>query len=531
MKKIILNSLICLLFLAIALSSCNGNSESSALVMAVESNPKSLDPRVGNDSISARIHQLLFNSLVKKNERFEIIPNLATFEESPDHSTITFRLRPGVKFHNGRELTARDVKYTLDSILNGAVQSPYRGDFIKSDSLRVESVEARDPLTVVLRIRGHLPTLLTSLVPIGIIPEGMSNQDAAQKPVGTGPFKFVSQAEQQQIDLEAFDGYFENPPSIKRLRIRLIQDNAVRQLELKRGDIHLAVNTLFPPDVVEAMKSEPGLKVVITNGTNIDYIGVNVTDPILSKREVRQAIAYGIDREQIIREVWRGQARKAISILPPEQWAFEPDVKSYNHDVAKAKQLLDQAGYTDADSNGPQPRFTLTLKTSSNAFSRQIASNFQDQLKKIGIELKLESAEFATFQSQVIQGNFQLCYLRDIGANQHVDIFQNLYHSRSIPTAAKNYSEGRNRSRYRNPEIDRLIERAESTGNEMEQKELYRQIQKILAEDLPQIYLWHPSNVVIASNRVGNINIDPSGSFFFIRSLTFSEAPLKESSE
>lgn len=500
------------------LPGCRRQEDAHTLVLAIEAPPLTFDPRGPTNAVTARLQQLLFNTLTQKDERFEIVPELAeSWEISEDFTLYTFRLRRGVRFHDGRELTARDVAYTFNTLIAPTFDSPKRAALSKLE--RVEPVDAH---TVVFRCREPYRGLLVDLIAIGIIPEN-SGETVARQPIGTGPFRFVRYVENQEVELLAFPEHFRGAPRIRRLRVKIVRDPTTLALELLGGTVHLAVNAQLSPDFVAEQQASQRLRVVISDGAALEYIGINTTDPVLRDRRVRQALAYGIDRQAIITNLLRGQARLAKSVLPPTHWAYHETVRTYEYDPARARRLLDEAGYRDPDGEGPQPRFRLTLKTSSAEHARKIATALQEQLRAIGIELHIQSFEFQTFLNDINTGNFQLFFLRQIGANQFTDIFKAAFGSRSIPNDPTIRESERtgflNRARYRNPQLDALIERAEATSDRAEQHALYARIQEILAEDVPWIFLWYPANVALMNPRVRVLAIPTSGDFHFLKEV------------
>jgi peptide/nickel transport system substrate-binding protein len=487
------------------------------LVMAVEKAPKSLDPRIGNDSVAFRLQQMIFNTLLNKDERFEFTPELAAAppEISPDAKIFTFRLKTGITFHDGRPLTSADVKYTFDTLREKTFNSPKKGDFAK-----VTSIETPDSQTVVFRCSEPNAPLLGSLVAVGVIPKD-SGGTVEKSPIGTGPFRVVEYRENSDITLEANPAYFQGAPKVQKVRVRFILDNATRELEVRQGGVSLAVNADFAYATLQQMGKSPGLKLWQGKGTNIAFLGLNCEDPTLKDVRVRRAISFAIDREIIIRTVMRGMARPAAGPLPPEQWAYPPDLPPARFDPAEAKRLLDEAGFPDPDGDGPQMRsLKLELKTSSNQLSRQIAAVLQEQLRMVGIALALRSFEFQTFLQDTVSGNYQMYYLINVGANQSVDFLSYFYESTRVPTREKNFSEGANRSRYRNAEVDAWLAQAATTLDRAEQKRLYALVQKKIVEDAPQIFLWHPNNVAIASDQVESVGLEPSGGYYFLRDVT-----------
>jgi peptide/nickel transport system substrate-binding protein len=475
---------------------CTRGGNQGELVMLIEKRVPTFDPRASADSAAERFRQLVFNSLTRKGEKFEAVPDLAeSVSSSPDYKTFTFKLRPNIKFHDGRLLSALDVKYTFETML--ADRKLVKGASFEQD---LASIQVLDPQTIVFHCRNPFPSLPNDVIPVGIIPEGSSGQQAKQ-PIGTGPFKFSSYVEDQEIVLSAYDQYFERRPSFNRLRIKIVPDNSTRESELRKGTVDLAINADFDPVTVESLQQAPGVKVLITDGTNLAHLGVNLLDPILKNARVRQALAYTIDRETIIREILRGQAKPAASLLPVTQAAYEHEVRSYNYDLARANQLLDEAGFKAVND---QPRFKLTLKTSTLSIARKIGEALQAQLRRVGINLELQSLERQKLTQDMTDGNFQLYYNVMVGGNQSTDMFRFVYHSRSIPP------NGQNRSRYNNPQLDTLLDESLTASQERRQQ-IFSQVQKMLAEELPQIYLWYQSTIVVHRDRLAEVKPDPSG--------------------
>ena len=493
--------LISLIILMLAESGCRRGGAQGEMAVMLEKRIETFDPRVSSDTAVERMRQLMFNGLTRKDDKFNAVPDLAEkFESSPDYKTFTFYLRPNVKFHNRHALSAADVKYTFETMLAPGFQSAKRAD-LERDRVSVET-DTADPLKVTLHCENPCPGLANTIVPIGIIPEGTSTEQA-KRPVGTGPFKFESYTEDQEVVLTSFDEYFEGAPSIKRLAVRIIPDNSTRESELTKGSVDLAINADFDPVTVETLQKTSGLKTEVTKGTNITHLGVNLQDPILKDRRIRQALAYSIDRESIIRDVLRGQAFPAQSVLPPSQWAYEPNVADYKYDPDRAKRLLAEAGKSS---------MKLSLKTSPVSVSRKIGEAIQEQMRRVGVEIELQSLERQKLTQDMTEGNFQLYLNTLVGGNQNPDIFRLVYSSGAIPP------NGQNRSRYVNPQVDKLVEEARTATRERS-KEIFSQVQKILAEDLPQIYLWYPATVVIYRDRISNVKVDPSGDWSAIRNM------------
>jgi peptide/nickel transport system substrate-binding protein len=264
---------------------------------------------------------------------------------------------------------------------------------------------------------------------------------------------------------------------------------------------------------VAALEKSPRLQVLHGSGTVLAYLAFNLHDPILKNVGVRQALAYAFDRRPLIHYLMHDFARPAASLLPPESWAYSEDVQIYPHDPQRARQLLDQAGYRAV--NGV--RFHLTMKTSSEVSTRMLAAVLQQQLREVEIELDIRSFESATFFSDVTHAEFQLYSLRWVGGNEDPDMFELVFHSARIPP------NGANRGSYANPRVDALIDLARRESNPNTRKQLYREIQRILADELPYINLWYQDNVLVATKRVTNLTLNSSGSYDFLKTADLTK--------
>ncbi|MGC2014959.1 MAG: ABC transporter substrate-binding protein, partial [Candidatus Acidiferrales bacterium] len=461
-----------------------------------------LDPRIGADGYSEHIDGLIFSSLVGHDEKMKVVPDLAESWDTPDPVTYVFHLRHGVKFHDGRPLTSADVKYTFDSILSGAIKTPKRGSF-----KLVRSVEARDDATVVFHLTEPYASMLWDLTApaIGIVPRG-AGAEMSRHPIGTGPFRFVSATTDEEVVLARNDDYFGGAPKIASLHLRIVPDALVRALELRKGSADATINSLTP-DMAVTLAKEHGLVAEQQPGTMLAYLAFNFDDPILAKRDVRQALAYATDRATIIKYLLRGQARPASSLLPPSHWAFEPNVQQYDYDPARAEQLLDAAGYPRGAGG---VRMHLTLKTSTDESTRLLSEAIADQWKRVGVALQLRPMEFATFYSDVTRGSFQIYSLRWVGGNNDPDLFEAAFSSKKMPP------DGYNRGHYRNPQLDALLDQARVEMDQEKRKVLFSQIQKIAAVDEPYINLWYLDNVCVHRERLAGIELAPSGDYGFL---------------
>ncbi len=469
--------------------------------MVIASSPNNLDPRIGIDGESERIDQLIFDALVRRDEHFNLQPSLATRWEVPDPLTYVFHLRSGVRFHNGQLLTSRDVKWTFDSIINGTIRTA------KASSYRfVDHVDAPDDQTVIFRLKEPWASLLWNVSggAIGIVPYG-SKSEITTHPIGSGPFRFVSAAQDKDVVIERNRDYWAALPHVQRVLFTVVPDTTTQALELRKGSADISINALTA-DMLLAISRNPKLVVQQAPGTNLGYLAFNTRDPILKDIRVRQAIAYAIDRRPLIHYLWRDLVRPASSVLPPNSWAYDDTVRKYSHDPDRARQLLDEAGYKPV--NGI--RFHITFKTSTDESSRLTAAVLQQQFRDVGIALDIRTYEFATFFADVTKGAFQLYTLRWIGGNADPDIFEYAFDSSHMPP------KGQNRGFYSNPKLDALIAAGRKETDQQKRKLIYAQVQQILAEDLPYINLWYLDNVLVHTARVSNLPLNPAGNYDFL---------------
>ncbi|MFY9560562.1 MAG: ABC transporter substrate-binding protein [Terriglobales bacterium] len=485
------------------LLSCSQAPDPNTLVMIIESSPTNLDPRVGIDAQSERIDELIFDDLLERDEHLNVTPALAERWEIPDALTYVFHIRHEVKFHDGRPLTSRDVKWTFDSLLQGKIRST------KAAVYRfVDHIDAPDTDTVVFHLKEPSSTFLWNLSDgaIGIVPYG-SGDEMTRHPIGSGPFNFVSAETDKEVILQRNDTYWGETPHLARVRFAVVPDATTQALELRKGSADLTINSPMPPDTVLTLERDPSLTVQHGPGTRLAYLAFNLRDPILKDVRVRQAIAYALDRRPMIEYLWRGQAQPARSVLPRQSWAYNEDVPRYDYDPDKARQLLDAAGYPAV--NGV--RFHVTMKTSTDENTRLMVAVMQQQLRAVGIALDIRSFEFATFFSDVTHGAFQLYGLRWIGGNEDPDIFEYAFHSSKFPP------NGANRGFYSNARLDALIDQARRETDQNVRKQLYAEVQRILAADLPYINLWFLDNVIVHTKRVRNVTLNPSGNYDFLK--------------
>jgi len=494
--------MICLTVLFLFLS-CHRSvpKDPGTLVIGVESYPENSDPRLAVDALSSKVNRLLYNGLFKLGENLEVMLDLAEKVSHLKETVIEITLRDNVFFHNGKKLTTRDVRATYQSILNPKKRSPHRSVFEK-----IKKIELIDDRTLRLELKEPFAPLTTSLT-IGILPEelAMSEEDQDFVPIGTGPYRFVEARTREKIVLARFENYFGPKPKNKSLVFRSIYDDTLRTLEVIQGRLDIVQNAI-PYVLLSAIKERKNLKLTTSTGINFSYIGFNLTDPILKKKKVRRAIALAINRDEIIRYKLKGLASPATSLLFPGHWAFDDHLKQIEFNPAKAKQLLEEAGFKDPDGNGPQVRFKLVYKTSTKKDRVELALLIAEQLKKVGIGVEVKPYEWGTFFRDIRLGNFQLYSLTWVGLTEP-DIYYFAFHSSMLPP------NGANRNHYLNARLDDLLEKGRKTVDRKERMEIYSKVQEIIFEDLPYVPLWYEQNWVVYQNNVKGYSLRPDAGF------------------
>lgn len=473
------------------------------IVIAIASSPNNLDPRIGTDEVSQKLQQLIYSPLLALDDRLRVIGGLAESWRAPDDRTYLVTLRRGVRFHDGHELTAADVVYTFRSFLDPAFVSPRKGAY-----RLLASVDAEDRYSVRFTLKEPFGSFPINLV-MPIVPAG-AGASLRVHPVGTGPYKFERFAVDDYVALSPFPDYYGGAPRNHGIVAKVVPDDIMRGLELRKGSVDLIVNDLAP-DIVHELRAD-GLAATRSPGTDYQYLGFNLRDPVLGDRRVRHAIGFAIDRDAIVTYLRRGLARPAIGILPPMSWAFEADVFTFTHAPARARRLLDEAGYRDPDGGGPLPRLALSLKVSANEFNRLQSAVLQQNLRDVGIALDVRTYEFATLYADVLAGNFQMFTLQWVGVSDP-DMLRRVFHSGQKPPV------GFNRGYFSNPEVDRLIDEATVSTDDEERRRLYGEAQRIIAWEAPYVSLWYKTNVAVHRPALRSVQLGPAADYLFLRNV------------
>ena len=473
---------------------------SGYLQVDLETSPIALDPRFATDAISSRVDELVFDSLVRGDAHGQFFGDLAESFERPTPITLVFHLRRGLRFSDGRPLTARDIKYTYDSILDPASASP------KRIGLRqLAAIAAPDDATVVMTTRGpYAPAL--EMATMGVVPAGtpLPAKGAQRWPAASGAFEIVSFSRDEALVLARNSKRVRALGAILGIVFKVVPDPTVRALELAEGICDLAENNI-QPDLIGYLGMRPDLVIDRAPGSEYYYLEFNFRDRLLRDLRVRQAIAYAINREAIIGSLYKGTGRAASGMLAPENWAYNGDVARYPYDPFKASRLLDEAGHPI----GPTGTRDLKFVYKTTPEGRRLGEAIQAMLRRVGITLDIRTNEFSTFYSDIQKGNFDLTSLDWIATDLAHQYFM-VFDSKMTPP------NGSNRGGYANSAMDRLLEQAETTLDPAARRGIYAEVQKLAAIDLPYVSLWWMDNVVVMNRRVRGFTPFPNGS---LRSL------------
>jgi peptide/nickel transport system substrate-binding protein len=475
----------------------------------------SLNPVIATDGQSYIAEWPIFDSLVELDEKLGVKPLLAeSWEVSRDGLTYTFKLKKGVKWHDGKPFTARDVAFTFYSVLDPKVTTPHRGYFDalvgfpeltnkdnpkKPEELAQKPIEVIDDYTIRFRLRYPYGAFLAVLVNprAGIVPEhvlrgqDLNTAEFNRKPIGTGPFKFVEWKRGERIVLEANPDYHAGRPALDRLIYRVIPDNVVLLQELRAGGVDFIERP--PLTEVGRLKQTSGLRVLATDNTSYTYFGFRQDLTPFDDVRVRRAFYHAIDIPAIVREVLQGYGTISNGQFPPGTWAFDPSVKPYAYDPNRAKALLAEAGWK------PGPDGILTKDGKRLSFSlrhdqadqtvKDTAIIIQEFLKKVGVEATIEPLDWPTFVKKLFASDFEGIVVAWTNFHDPDPFAYSIWHSGQW--------KARNFAHYKNPRADAELEAARRAGDQAERKRHYAEFSKILMEDAPYVFLYFPQQVYV----------------------------------
>jgi peptide/nickel transport system substrate-binding protein len=481
------------------------------LVEGTIGEPSNLVPILATDSASFDVAGYIYNGLVKYDKDLNLTGDLAeSWDVSPDGLSITFHLRRGVKWHDGVEFTSRDVLYTYRVTIDPKTPTAYAENF-----KQVKKVEVPDPYTFrAIYDKPFAPALESwgsAILPAHLL-EGkdITQTPLSRQPVGTGPYRFGQWVAGQKVVLESNHDYFEGRPYIDRFVYRVIPDTSTMYMELKSGGLDMMGLTpvQFARQTNSAGFTSRFRKYRYPSSTYV-YLGYNLRHPLFKDRKVRQALTSAINKEEIIQGVLLGMGQIAHGPYKPGTWAYNPQVKDFDYNPARARKLLAEAGWKQRNGAGILIRdgrpFQFTILTNQgNAERLKAAQIIQQRLKDVGIEVKIRVVEWASFLSQFIDtGNFEAVIL-GWTITPDPDIFD-VWHSSKTGPKELNFVG------FKNAEVDALIEKGRTTFDRNRRKECYYHIQDILAWEQPYTFLYVPEALPVVSARFRGIEPAPAG--------------------
>ncbi|MBW2209725.1 MAG: ABC transporter substrate-binding protein [Deltaproteobacteria bacterium] len=474
-----------------------------ALVVMLPRDAEQLDPRFVADPYGLRVSRLLFGSLVTIDPRtLEVIPDLAESVSASSPTRFEVRLRDGLRFSDGSPLDAEDVVATFRGIIDPKLRSRYAHAYRRIAEMRVS-----DPRTIIFILREPHATFLTDLeMPI------LRSEDALRRvatpddpfPVGAGPYRLVRR-EPGVLELRANPHWHRGTPTHPSLRLVVIRDDNTRALRMLAGQGDVAIASI-PPLLLPMFQDDPRFETRSAAGISTMYLGFQTTSPKLDDVRVRRAIGHAIDRELLVRAKYDGLARVTDTWIPYDHWASVDTLPSHAFDPDQARALLDAAGFSDPP--GPEPRMRLVLRTTSERFRQSVARAIAAMLGDVGIEVDVRPSEAATLISDLNRGRFEITLLQ-VPEVIEPHVLSWFFDSSRIPGPQ---SEGANRWRYHDEELDRLFEVGRTQVDRQQRLAAYERIQTILARDIPVLPLWQPDTIVVV-RRGSNLDVPRDGRF------------------
>ena len=480
------------------------------VVLGVTSDVNSLDP--GHTLANFKnLDITLYDKLVDvPGPSTDIRPALATsWTISPDGKAYTFKLRRGVKFHDGTPFNAEAVKFTWDRMMDK--NHPYHNapyPYLSFFYAKLAEVRIVDQFTVRFTLKEPDAVFLANLtwLPAGVVsPAAVKKYGKKfdQNPVGTGPFRFVSWKKDRELVVERNPEYWGGAPLLARVIIKSVPDEATRVIQLQKGEIDVVADT--SPEFIPLIQKDKNLQIQSRPGLHTWWIAMNEKEKPFGDKRVRQALNYAVDKDAIIRDVLKGGADVSRSFVWPGTWAYEPNVMTYPYNPAKARELLAASGYP----RGFSTKLVSPVSGSMMVAPRELATIVQAQLRDVGIEATIQTMEWTTYTAQLLEGKVTYGLAEQAWGNNADDPGQYI----DLQLTTKNQPPaGYNFSFYSNPRVDKLLEEASVTVNRERRRELYREAQRVTSEEAPWIFMFHAKYVVSSRRRIqglvvgGNFN-------------------------
>ena len=455
---------------------------------------------LGPNDLGATMQSIMIgaihSSLVGYDVEYNMYNDISeSHEVQPDGKKYTFKLRQGVKFHNGEELKASDVKYTFDYY-----RDEKNAATIQSNFTGVGSIDTPDDYTVVVNMDTVNAASLINWASLPIVPAKYHAEVGDAKystaPIGTGPFKVKEWKASEYTELEANADYFRGAPAVDLIRMEVVPEDAVRKAALDTGDADSSAWPLLVEDSL-ALEKEPNFKVYRTPGDSIKHFPINNEKPYFADKRCRQALMYALDRQRIIDDLWNGAAQVAHSNIPPNSQYYNANLNQYAFDPEKAKALLDEAGWVAGadgirEKDGQKFSFTCTAKAGDQA-RKAIAELAVQLFKDVGVEMQIVEAPVAEILEAMRQGTMEM------------SIFNWTYNSGVLEpdsTDTLSSSGGNNFPHYKNPEMDDLLSKGLQEVDPAKRKPIYDRVQELFVEEVPVLYLQFDTWMLPLATRV-----------------------------
>ncbi len=489
----------------------DGFPDGGQLIYGEYGRPATLDPITSNDMVGLRLTELLFNGLVSFSPKNEVVPDLAEkWQISPDNRVYTFTLKSDVQWHGGgRNLTADDVVGTLDLIRHPRTLTPLKAQYeLVADARKIDSQTVE--ITLKRPIVNALGRLSFKVVPPFALknPEFLSREDPfVQKPIGTGAFMLNRVTEEGDVVMDANPGYFKGRPHLDRMVLKPFADKNVltQALLFNAADMVVELNTR---DIAQ-VEGDKRFNLYPYNALSYTFFGHNCRNPHLRKKEVRQAISYAINRQEMLDSFYAGRGTLISGPFAPGSWAYNLEVKPIPYNIERAKELMAQAGYRQGldgyliGDEGKPLQFTLKIPIEKeNETVKRVVLAFQDYLKRIGIKINLEFREWQAWKQDVFVDHDFDIVIANWAFDDSADI-STLFHSGETGAWRNNFVG------YSNPEVDGLIIEAKTTLDREKQRTINQRLHAALADEQPYTFLWTLTNYAAVHKKVRHVELHP----------------------
>lgn len=499
-----------LTLVSICILACTNQSskQKDNLYLRLTSNPTTLDPALIVDVPGGGIGAKLFNGLVRFDEDLSIVPDIAeSWSISDDGLTYTFNLKKGVRFPNGRELAASDFKYSFERVLYPATRSPntwvldrIKGarDFMGGKAKDIKGIKVESDMVIAITLEEPFSPFLNLLCMTAayVVPKEEVEKwgsDFSTHPVGTGAFVLAEWRHNQYLKLESRDNYFKGKPEVKGIVYKIIPEDLTAIAEFETGNLDVLS---IPASEFRRYKKSPKWKDLISAspGINTYYLGLNCERPPFNNPVLRRAVGYAIDRKKILMTLYQGRGELASGPVPAvlRKW---PPHEAISYDPEKAKRLLKAAGYPDG--------FNMKIYLTADSEVLDILEVIQGYLSDVSIHAELRQLEWSAYKDAINKGEpdaFWLSWWADYPDPENF-LFP-LFHSRNIGPAG-------NRTRFKNPEVNALIEMGQKSMNDKVRNEYYGKAEELIISDLPWVYFWHKTEFTVRQPRVKDYKIYP----------------------